>query len=77
MTGILIIDDNAEDQKRASAILSSFGYRISGVASDGETGIFMYREKRPDLVIIDLILTGINGIEVLRSIRNEYPECRA
>lgn len=77
MAGILIIDDTPADLKRASAILSSSGYEISGVAIDGESGIFMFREKRPDLVIIDLILTGMNGIEILRRIRSEFPMSRA
>lgn len=77
MTGILIIDDNYEDLKRASSILSSFGYTILGEASDGETGIVIFKEKKPDLVIIDLILTGINGIDLLRAIRSESPDAKA
>lgn len=77
MTGILIIDDTLVDLKRASEILSSFGYQISGMAIDGETGISMFREKKPDLIIIDLILTGMNGIEVLKLIRTEFPIARA
>lgn len=78
MTGkILIIEDTLDDLKRASAILTSSGYCVSGTASDGETGISLYRETRPDLVIIDLILSGINGIDVLRSIRAEHPDARA
>lgn len=77
MTGILIIEDTPDDLKRASEILTSFGYHLSGVASDGETGISLYREKKPDLVIIDLILTDMNGIEVLRSIRSEFPDVRS
>jgi len=77
MAGILIIDDTPEDLKRAREIIASSGYRVAGVAVDGESGIPLYRELRPDLVIIDLILTGINGIEVLRSIRAEFPDARA
>lgn len=77
MTGILIIDDNYEDLKRVSSILSSFGYTILGEARDGETGIVIFKEKKPDLVIIDLILTGINGIDLLRAIRSESPDAKA
>jgi two-component system chemotaxis response regulator CheY len=77
MSGILIIDDTPDDLKRASAILSSFGYQVSGNAPDGETGISLYRKLSPDLVIIDLILTGINGMDVLRTIRSEFPDARA
>lgn len=78
MTGrILIIEDTADDLKKVSAILTSSGYHIAGTAGDGESGIVLYREKKPDLVIIDLILSGMNGIEVLKSIRAEYPDARA
>jgi two-component system, chemotaxis family, chemotaxis protein CheY len=76
MTGILIIEDNPEDMLRAHEILTSYGYHISGQATDGLAGISLYREKRPDLVIIDLILTGMNGIEVLRAIKAEFPDAQ-
>jgi two-component system chemotaxis response regulator CheY len=77
MAGILIIDDTPADLKRIHEILSSAGYVIAGLSRDGEEGVSLFREKNPDLVIIDLILTGINGIEVLRRIRSESPAARA
>ena len=77
MTGILIIDDSDDDIKRATEILSSYGYHISGTAYNGEMGIVIYREKRPELVIIDLIMNGIHGIEVFQRIRTEYPDAKA
>ena len=65
---ILIIDDEPEIGRLFSKILSDNGYRIF-VALDGEQGILKIREKRPDLVFLDLKLPGKSGIEILRDIR--------
>ena len=73
MSGILIIEDTDEDLKRAWEILNQAGYRVTGMAKDGESGLKQYFERSPELVIIDLILPGMNGIDVLQKIRNENP----
>ena len=44
MAGILLIDDADEDLKRAREILSQAGYRINGIAKDGESGLQTYFE---------------------------------
>jgi two-component system, chemotaxis family, chemotaxis protein CheY len=69
MTTILIVDDTAEDRKKAVTILNTAGYRIIGTASTGEDGIQKYKELNPDLVMIDVIMPGMNGIDTLREIR--------
>ncbi|HOJ97045.1 MAG TPA: response regulator [Methanospirillum sp.] len=76
MSGILIIEDTKEDLERARDILTGSGYQVTGIAPDGESGIEKYCEISPDLVIIDLILPGMNGIDVLHAIRNENPNAR-
>ncbi len=76
MSGILIIEDTKDDYERAREILTGSGYRVIGIATDGESGIKKYGEKSPDLVIIDLILPGMNGIDVLHAIRDENPQAR-
>ncbi len=76
MAGILIIDDADEDLKRAREILSQAGYRINGIAKDGESGLQQYFERSPELVIIDLILPGMNGIDLLQKMREANPSAR-
>jgi two-component system chemotaxis response regulator CheY len=73
MPRILIIDDTDFDRNLLSKILRSAGYDVAGMARGGEEGIRMYREIMPDLVILDLIMPDLNGIETLRRIRSEYP----
>jgi len=69
MTSVLIIDDTTEDQKRAEVVLSSAGYGIIGRASGGEEGIRLFQSLKPDMVLVDVIMPGINGIDTLRAIR--------
>lgn len=73
MTKILIIDDTKEDRERARLILESAGYQVTSSASDGETGLSHYQKLNPDITLIDVIMPGINGIDVLREIREVNP----
>jgi len=50
--------------------------RIIGEASDGETGITMYRTLRPDVVVLDLRLPRVSGFDVITEIRKEFPAAR-
>jgi DNA-binding NtrC family response regulator len=68
MEKILIIDDNKLICKTLKDILSKLGYEIIE-AEDGETGLQFVRSERPDLVITDFQMPGIDGLEVLSEIR--------
>ncbi len=61
---ILIIEDDKFLKELISQKLSKEGYDISE-AVDGEEGIKKIKEEKPDLVLLDLILPGIDGFEVL------------
>lgn len=73
MPTILIIDDNPEDQNHMSEILKSEGYEIIA-AEQGPEGIQLCREKHPDLIMLDLVMPDMNGIEVLREFKKEFPD---
>jgi DNA-binding response OmpR family regulator len=72
MGRILIVEDNAD---LAEGI--AFNLRLEGhetvIAADGVKAVDMYRSFRPDLVLLDLMLPGMDGYEVLRSIRSQGP----
>ena len=68
MKSILIIDDDALIRKTLSAHLTKQGFDVR-IAEDGESGLRAHAEACPDLVLLDMRLPDIDGLEVLRRIR--------
>ncbi len=68
-THILLVDDDPRLTSALRRTLSYEGYQIS-TASDGESALNQIRLKPPDLLILDLMLPGINGMEVCRRLRS-------
>lgn len=65
---LLVIDDDWEFIDLLRKRLEGAGYRILA-ALDGETGLRMLESERPDLVILDIMMPGMDGYEVCRRIR--------
>jgi DNA-binding response OmpR family regulator len=65
---ILLIEDDDYITRPVARALQEGGYEVS-VASDGETGLALALEARPDLVVLDILLPGIDGWEVCRRLR--------
>ena len=65
---ILIIEDEDRIRQFLQRGLSFEGYRIDA-ASEGQAGLDLFRENPPDLVLLDLMLPGMDGLEVCRRIR--------
>ena len=68
MKTILLIEDEGALQKTMGDVLSQEGYTILA-ALDGEIGIRLAKEKVPDLILLDLVLPKIMGLEVLKELR--------
>ena len=68
MPKILIIDDDEVQLRLQQTILADQGYSVHSTA-DGPQGITLYKSLRPDLVLLDIGLPSVSGIEVLRQIR--------
>lgn len=67
---ILFIEDESALQKTFNEVLAPEGYNVIS-AFDGETGLKLAKLKKPDLIILDLILPKIHGFEVLKSLKND------
>ena len=65
---ILIVEDNEKNLKLARDVLRFHGFRTVE-ATTGEDALLMAREHRPDLVLMDIALPGIDGVEAARQIR--------
>ncbi|MDD2697102.1 MAG: response regulator [Candidatus Pacebacteria bacterium] len=70
MKTILVIEDDKFLRELISQKLIKEGYNISE-AVDGEEGIKKIKEEKPDLVLLDLILPGIDGFEVLTKMKED------
>lgn len=70
MSTILIVEDNEKNMKLARDVLRAKGYATLEAVT-GEEGVRAAKEQRPDLVLMDIQLPGINGMEALRQIRAE------
>ena len=68
MSTILIVEDNDKNMKLARDILQAKGYTTIEAVT-GEEGVRLAKEQRPHLVLMDIQLPGISGIEALRRLR--------
>ena len=67
---ILIVDDNPENLRVLSAVLEREGYAVR-VATTGAQALESIEAQQPDLLLLDLHLPGMNGLEVARAIRRD------
>lgn len=72
---ILVIDDEKDFARLVERTLVGEGYDVI-VASDGATGLQIAREHPPDLVVLDLTMPGIDGLEVCKVLRSEPRSAR-
>jgi two-component system, cell cycle response regulator DivK len=70
MATILLVEDNDLNRDMLSRRLSRRGYEVQ-VSVDGAQGIEMARSLRPDLILMDLDLPGIDGLEATRRLKAE------
>ena len=72
---ILIIDDSGLTRRSLRAILEAAGCEVVE-AEDGLTGLELYYLEKPDLVILDLVMRGMYGLQVLEKLRELDPQAR-
>lgn len=75
MANILIIDDSPTDVKIFSGALERAGHKVTSVAT-AEAGIDAAHKTKPDLVLMDVIMPGMNGFQATRSLTKD-PETSA
>lgn len=75
MTTVLIVEDNDRNMKLARDVLQAKGYRTLEAVT-GEEGVKLAKDKLPDLILMDIQLPGINGIEAFRQIRADAKTAR-
>ncbi len=75
---VVLIDDTPDIRLLLRVALEANGqFNVVGDASDGQRGVEVARRERPDLVVVDLAMPVMDGIETLAHIRRELPDTRA
>ena len=72
MTQILVVDDEIAIREILTEFLTNHGYSTEG-AENGAQGIAKARSMRPQVILLDILMPGINGIETLKRLRKESP----
>ncbi len=71
---ILIVDDHLMVRKGLSALIQEIpDFALVGEAENGSQAIEMYRDLRPDIVLMDIVMPNVGGVEAIRAIRAEDP----
>lgn len=74
---VLLVDDHEMVRIGLAAVLSTEdGIEVIGEASNGEDGIRLAQEYKPDVVLMDLVMDGMDGIESTRKLLQIYPDCK-
>lgn len=75
MARILVVDDSGMSRRTLRKILEPAGHKVTE-AEDGIVALERYFLDKPDLVLLDLTMTGMYGIDVLNKLREMDPEAR-
>ena len=72
----LIVDDSVFARKNLQRIVGMFGGLVAGEAADGRAAIDAYNRLEPDIVLMDVTMPDLEGIEAAERIINRHPEAR-
>ena len=73
---ILICDDAAFMRMMVKDILTKNGYIIAGEAANGQEAATKYKELKPDLVLMDITMPEVDGLQALKLIRKDDPDAK-
>src|SRR5205823_10245774 len=72
----LVVDDSVFARKNVTKMVESFGGKIAGEAGDGMTAITEYDRAKPDIVLMDITMPQMEGIESAEKIVQQNPDAR-
>jgi len=75
MASILVVDDEPEVVEAIRRVLEHAGFSVA-VASSVESGLAITQEHQPDVVVTDVIMPKVHGLELIKALRVRYPGVR-
>ena len=75
MKKILIVDDEAGIVDEVKAYFEEEGFRVEA-ADSGKEGLRILKRMRPDLLILDIKLPDLNGLELLKAVKESFPQTK-
>ena len=74
---ILLVDDHALFRKGIASLLNEVPeFEVIGEASNGKEGVEKALQLKPDIVVLDVEMPGLNGVKAVELIKNSLPECK-
>jgi two-component system chemotaxis response regulator CheY len=71
MATILIVDDASFMRNSLKYVVENAGHTVIGMAKEGREALELYRKYKPDVVTLDLLMAGVDGISTLKAITKE------
>ena len=73
---VLVIDDHESARREVSQLLNNSEFELAGESENGPDGLEKYQQLKPDLVIVDIIMPGMDGIETVKRLIELDPKAR-
>lgn len=76
MANILIVDNASFMRASLKAVCEQAGHKVISMAANGKEAVRLYRELRPDIVTMDILMEDMDGIQALEKIKKYDPDAR-
>ena len=73
---IMVVDDSRAFARQLKSMLEDTDYEIAAYCADGSTAIDLYDEVQPDLVTMDILMPGMDGLDAARILIEDHPDAR-
>ena len=76
MRSVIVVDDDPDAARSLSHLLEICGVEVLGIALDGKEAVSLYKEKHPDIVILDMFMPHYDGKYAIKGIKDDDPKAR-
>ncbi|HWQ68259.1 MAG TPA: response regulator [Methanospirillum sp.] len=76
MARLLLVDDAAYMRRLVGIMAKKGGHEVVGEAGTGQLAIELYKQEKPDLMLLDILMPDMNGLEVLKQIHSIDPHAK-